>query len=532
MSAARASVIRGSVRRSIEASAVVPGDILLIEEGDTISADARLIQSTALQTLEAALTGESLPVEKQVDPVAEDAVLGDRLDMIFSGTAATYGRGKAVVTATGMQSEMGRIAGMLKEGPQETTPLQRELARVGKLLGKIVIVIAIVMVVTIVLVEHLRGFEQLLEALVLGVALAVAAVPEGLPAVVTAVLALGVQRMAKRNAIVRHLAAVETLGSPTVIASDKTGTLTQNEMTVRTVVTASGRVEFSGTGYAPEGEVRPSPSNGGLLEVEIKRALAVGDRANNAALEQRDGRWTAQGDPTEAALLVAARKAGLTDEALDARFARVAEVPFSSERKLMSTVHTDAEKQDRVLVFTKGAPDVLLGRCSHELVGTEMSLLNDTRRARDPEHERAAGRQSAAHARCRLSLAARGRVRGRRRRRARGARTRVRGTDRYDRPAALEREASRRSRQGGRDPPDHDDRGPSGDCRRDRVGARHCSRGQSNQRVRARKDVRRNPDTNDPSSFGLRAREPASQAHESSKRCSTRARSWRSPATE
>jgi P-type Ca2+ transporter type 2C len=381
MSAARASVIRGGVRRSIEASDVVPGDILLIEEGDTISADARLIQSTALQSLEAALTGESLPVAKQVDPVAQDAVLGDRLDMIFSGTAATYGRGKAVVTATGMQSEMGRIAGMLKKGPQETTPLQRELARVGKLLGKIVIVIAIAMVLTIVLVEHLRGFEQLLEALVLGVALAVAAVPEGLPAVVTAVLALGVQRMAKRNAIVRHLSAVETLGSATVIASDKTGTLTQNEMTVRTVVTASGKVEFSGTGYAPEGEVRPNPTGGGLLEAEIKRALAVGDRANNAALEQRDGRWTAQGDPTEAALLVAARKAGLTDEALDARFARVAEIPFSSERKLMSTVHTDAEKQDRVLVFTKGAPDVLLGRCSHELVGTEMSPLNDTRRA-------------------------------------------------------------------------------------------------------------------------------------------------------
>ena len=175
--------------------------------------------------------------------------------MIFSGTAATYGRGRAVVVATGMQTEMGRIAGMLKEAPAETTPLQKELDRVGKLLGLIVVVIAVVMIATIILVEDVRGFAALFDVLILGVALAVAAVPEGLPAVVTAVLSLGVQRMAKRNAIVRHLAAVETLGSANVIASDKTGTLTKNEMTVRVVVTASGRVSLSGTGYAPEGEV-------------------------------------------------------------------------------------------------------------------------------------------------------------------------------------------------------------------------------------------------------------------------------------
>ena len=175
--------------------------------------------------------------------------------MVFSGTAATYGRGKAVVTATGMQTEMGRIAGMLKETQAETTPLQKELARVGRVLGIVVIGIALVMIGTILLVEDIRGPAALVEVLILGVALAVAAVPEGLPAVVTAVLALGVQRMAKRNAIVRHLAAVETLGSASVIASDKTGTLTRNEMTVRAVVTASGRVDFAGTGYAPEGEV-------------------------------------------------------------------------------------------------------------------------------------------------------------------------------------------------------------------------------------------------------------------------------------
>ena len=212
------------------------------------------------------------------------------------------------------------------------------------------------MIATILLVEDVRGFSAIFDVLILGVALAVAAVPEGLPAVVTAVLALGVQRMAKRNAIVRHLAAVETLGSANVIASDKTGTLTKNEMTVRVVVTASGRVSFGGTGYAPEGEVRRDGGGAidGALRFELVRALAAADRANNAVLQEHDGRWTVQGDPTEGALIVAARKAGLEDEALDARFARIAEVPFSSERKLMSTVHSDAERQERLLALHQG----------------------------------------------------------------------------------------------------------------------------------------------------------------------------------
>jgi Ca2+-transporting ATPase len=303
--------------------------------------------------------------------------------MIFSGTAATYGRGRAVVVATGMQTQMGRIAGMLKEAPEETTPLQKELDRVGKLLGIIVVVIAVVMIATIILVEDVRGFADFFDVLILGVALAVAAVPEGLPAVVTAVLSIGVQRMAKRNAIVRHLAAVETLGSANVIASDKTGTLTKNEMTVRVVVTASGRVSLGGTGYEPEGEVRHDEGGviDGKLRFELVRALAAADRANNAVLQEHDGRWMVQGDPTEGALIVAARKAGLEAEALDARLERVGEVPFSSERKLMSTIHTDAEQQERLLVFTKGAPDVLLARCSKELVGEEMKPLTAERRA-------------------------------------------------------------------------------------------------------------------------------------------------------
>jgi Ca2+-transporting ATPase len=377
MSAARATVVRDGVRRSISAAELVPGDIILLEEGDTVPADARLIQSVALQAAEAALTGESLPEAKSTEPIAEEVSLGDRHNLVFAGTAITYGRGKAVVIATGMQTEMGRIAGMLKEAPAETTPLQKELDRVGKLLGLIVMAIAAAMIATILLVEDVRGLAALLEVLILGVALAVAAVPEGLPAVVTAVLALGVQRMAKRNAIVRHLAAVETLGSATVIATDKTGTLTRNEMTVRTVVTASGRVDFGGTGYAPEGQVTPVDEK---HRFELERALAVGDRASNAVLQERDGRWFVQGDPTEGALLVAARKAGLKHEQLDARFRRVGEIPFSSERKLMTTVHTDTERE-RLIAFTKGAPDVLLARCTHELVGTGTRPLTDARRA-------------------------------------------------------------------------------------------------------------------------------------------------------
>jgi len=394
MSAAKASVVRDGAQQSIPAAELVPGDVILVEEGNTVPADARLLDSVALQAAEAALTGESLPVSKDAAVIAEEAPLGDRSNMIFSGTFITYGHGRAVVTATAMQTQIGRIAEMLEAAPLETTPLQKELARVGRRLGVIVVGIAIVMIATIIIVENVRGLPAILDVLIFGVALAVAAVPEGLPAVVTAVLSLGVQRMAKRNAIVRHLAAVEALGSANVIASDKTGTLTRNEMTVRTIVTASGWANLSGTGYAPEGEIvleGPEPpgsmaadgtgvASNGAFRTELRRALAVGDRANNAVLQERDGCWSVQGDPTEGALIVAARKAGLESEALARRFQRLGEVPFSSDRKLMTTVHADAE-QDRRLVFTKGAPDVLLERCSHELVGEEARPLDAARRA-------------------------------------------------------------------------------------------------------------------------------------------------------
>jgi P-type Ca2+ transporter type 2C len=383
MSPLEASVIREGRRQKIPASDLVPGDIMLVEEGDRIAADARLIESTALKTAEAALTGESLPVEKDTAPIPEEALLGDRDNIIFSGTVAIYGRGTAVVVATGMETEMGHIAGMLQGTPVEATPLQTQLDHTGKLLGLIVIGIAIVMVATLILAEHVSGFSAIVDVLIFGVALAVAAVPEGLPAVVTAVLARGVQRMARRNAIVRHLAAVETLGSASVIASDKTGTLTRNEMTVRKVITASGSVNISGTGYAPEGAVtdpKGEPINDAVRS-ELERVLTIADRANNAVLQQRDSHWSVQGDPTEGALLVAARKAGLDPARLERRFVRAGEIPFSSERKLMTTIHHEGGGEDCILVFTKGAPDVLLARCSQEFVAPNPRTLSSGRRA-------------------------------------------------------------------------------------------------------------------------------------------------------
>ena len=383
MAAAQARVVRDGEPRSIPAAELARGDVILIEEGDAIPADARVIHSTALQATEAALTGESVPVSKDEAVIEGEASLGDRDNMVFSGTVASYGRGRAVVVATGMQTEMGRIAGLLHGVAEERTPLNEELDKVGRVLAVVVVVIAVVMIGTILLVEEISSLSAIFEVLILGVALAVAAVPEGLPAVVTAVLSIGVQRMARRHAIVRHLRAVETLGSADVIASDKTGTLTKNEMTVREVVTASGRVQFAGTGYEPRGEVAADGGHAmdGPLRVELRRTLTVADRANNAVLEERDGRWAVQGDPTEGALIVAARKAGLDSDRLEERFERVGEVPFSSERKLMSTLHTDAEREGRVLVFTKGAPDVLLARCASELEGEEPRPLDAARRA-------------------------------------------------------------------------------------------------------------------------------------------------------
>ncbi|GLI20364.1 Ca2+-transporting ATPase [Xanthobacter flavus] len=382
LSAAHARVIRDGETLSIDAAALVPGDVILVAEGDTIPADGRLLQATALQTVEAALTGESVPTAKDVAALPDGAEPADRANMVWSGTHAVYGHGRAVVTAVGMQTLMGRIAGLIEKAPQDETPLQRELERVGRVLGAVVLAIAGAVIGTILLMEGVRDLPQVLNVLILGVALAVAAVPEGLPAVVTAVLSLGMQRMARNKAIVRRLAAVETLGSATVIASDKTGTLTRNEMTVRRVVTASGSVALTGTGYAPDGalEFPDAPAARPALAQEVERALIAAERANNAILHEGADGFVVHGDPTEGALIVAARKAGLSAPALDARFARLGEVPFSSERKLMSTLHSDAERPSHLILVTKGAPDVLLAHCTGELRGEAEVPLGEARR--------------------------------------------------------------------------------------------------------------------------------------------------------
>jgi P-type Ca2+ transporter type 2C len=382
MSSPHAHVLRDGQRQEIPTAELVPGDILLLEEGDTIPADARVIESVALRVAEAALTGESTPVSKDSAPIGEEVQIGDQQNMIFSGTAVAAGRGRAVVTLTGAATQLGKIAGSLQQAENEQTPLQRELARVGKLLGIVVIAIAVVVGATILLVGRVRTFAGLVDVLLLAVSLAVAAVPEGLTAITTIVLSLGMQRMARRHVIVRKLSAVETLGSTTVICTDKTGTLTKNEMTVRTVVTPSGRVDLTGAGYDPRGEAQQAgqPVRDEALLDELQRTLGAATLANNATLREQDGRWTIQGDPTEAALIVAARKLGLTEENLEARFERVAEIPFSSERKLMSTAHTVADQQDSAVVLAKGAPDVLLARCTQEWAGGVERLLALERR--------------------------------------------------------------------------------------------------------------------------------------------------------
>jgi Ca2+-transporting ATPase len=383
MTTATARVIRDGRPATVPTAELVPGDVIALEEGDTVPADGRLIEVIALRIAEAALTGESAPVGKETAPLPAAVGVADQVDMVWKGTAVTSGRGRAVVTATGADTELGAIATSLQAVADVATPLQRELDRTGRLLGLVVIAIAVIMSATIVAVGGARSWHELTDVLLLAVSLAVAAVPEGLTAITTVVLSLGVQRMAARHVIVRTLSAVETLGSTTVICTDKTGTLTRNEMTVRAVVTASGRFDLTGTGYDPAGEVRRdgAPVDAEPALAELRLALGAGDLASNATLEQVGDRWSIGGDPTEGALLVAARKVGVTHDDLLARFQRRAEVPFSSERKLMSTAHADRDDGGHLVVTTKGAPDVLLARCSAEMVGGAPRPLTAERRA-------------------------------------------------------------------------------------------------------------------------------------------------------
>ncbi len=381
MVAASARVLRDGSEMRVPSVDLVPGDVLLLAEGDAVGADGRLAEAAALTVAEASLTGESASVLKDVVTITGPVALGDRTNMVFSGTAVTRGRGKAIVTGTGMGTEMGKVARLLGSTDDERTPLQKEVDHVGRMLGLAVIVIALVIVAAILLTADVEKASDVVDILLVGVSLAVAAVPEGLPAVLSVMLALGVQRMARQNAIVKRLSSVETLGSASVVCSDKTGTLTRNEMTIERIVTGSGEVEVSGTGYRPEGglHVDGCPLDDPVLLDEVRFVLVGGSLANDAVLSEKGGVWEIQGDPTEAAFLVAEAKVGLTDTRKE-RFERVGEIPFTSERKLMTTLEADVTREGRIAVVTKGAPDVLIGRCTHERVAGEIVPLSVERR--------------------------------------------------------------------------------------------------------------------------------------------------------
>jgi P-type Ca2+ transporter type 2C len=353
-----AVVIREGHERTIPAREVVPGDVLVLHTGDRVAADARLLEEINLKADEALLTGESTAAGKNLAPVADlEVALADRKCMVFGGTVITYGRGRAVVTATGMDTEFGKIARMLEGVAEEKTPLEARMVTIGRVLGIICLGVA----VGASLLGVFRGHDWL-EMLIWGISLAVAAVPESLPAVVTGALAIGTTRMARRQAIVKRLPAVETMGCTTVICTDKTGTLTKNEMTVRRLFLGDELIDVTGSGYEPAGSFQTGDTE---LNPEDHPVLAWAARiailCNDAALEETDGNWTVRGDPTEGALLVLGQKAGITPEELLAELPRVAEIPFSSEEKRMSTFHQDGIQ---VLMCVKGAPERLLSRAS------------------------------------------------------------------------------------------------------------------------------------------------------------------------
>ena len=384
MTQATSSVVRDGLLLRTPSAALVVGDILVLGEGDAVGADARLAEAADLRVLEASLTGESEPVLKDAATLKSPAALGDRLNMVFKGTSVAQGSARAVVTAVGMQSEVGAIATLLDATEDQPTPLQVEVARIGRVLGLAAVVIALVVVATILVTDHVRAPADVVRVLLLGVSLAVAAVPEGLPAILSVVLALGVQRMARRHAIVKKLASVETLGSASVIATDKTGTLTRNEMTIVRVVTASGTSDITGVGYAPLGQVQQGgvALQPGAQHDENVAVLSGGSLAGNAALRQiAGGDWEIQGDPTEAAFLVAEHKVGGTARRKK-RFTRIGEIPFTSDRKMMSTIEADHDHDDTPVVIAKGAPGVLLERCTQVRVGSATLALDTVMRQR------------------------------------------------------------------------------------------------------------------------------------------------------
>jgi len=373
MAAPTATVLRDGAEVEVPARELVPGDVVLLNTGDRIPADARLIESMNLKVEEAALTGESVAVDKHVQPLSGDLPIGDRKNLVYAGTAATYGRGKAVVVATGMQTEFGKIAQLLQTVETGKTPLQHNLDKVGSALARA----AFVVVAIIVVLGLFRG-QPFIEMLIFGVALAVAVVPEALPAVVTISLAIGVQKMVKRHALIRRLPAVETLGSTSVICSDKTGTLTKDEMTVRKVFTGGQSFDVSGTGYAPDGVFKSAEGAEVSPTDALKQTLTAGVLASDARLVQEPGgAWDIKGDPTEGALVVAASKAGLKKEALDAQYPRVQEIPFTSETKRMTTLH---QISGSLTAYAKGAPELILESCDSWLTTEGVKPLDEAGR--------------------------------------------------------------------------------------------------------------------------------------------------------
>lgn len=380
LTALKARVIRNGREIEIDSRLLVPGDIILLETGSKVPGDARLLETAAFQVDEASLTGESIPSGKRKDRMENEALITAQENMVFMGTIVTRGHARAVVTRTGMKTEIGKIAGMVQEVEEKATPLQNKLDELGKWLAHVTLGICFAVFVVGVLRNYLATgileTSYVNEMFLAAVALAVAAIPEGLPAIVTIGLALGVKRMVDRNALVRHLPAVETLGCTNVICSDKTGTLTKNEMTVRELYVDEKRIVVSGEGYTPEGQMTYEGREVELKEVEL--LLRIGALCNDSRLNQSD-RWGIFGDPTEGALLVSAAKKGLSREELDKDYPRLDEIPFDSDRKCMTTLHPLGKGK---VAYVKGAPDIILGKCKKIILDGKERLLTQKDRER------------------------------------------------------------------------------------------------------------------------------------------------------
>ncbi|MFC1987626.1 cation-translocating P-type ATPase [Chloroflexota bacterium] len=360
------TVLREGREEEIPSKELVPGDVLLLEAGDKIPADARLIESHSLMCDEASLTGESVPVSKDIKPLPVEVRVSDRGNIVFTGTTVTYGRGMAVVTSTGMNTEFGEIAKAMTAVEVDTTPLERRTGEIGKWLGIIALsvcgIILVISIVREVFGEGQMDLQFIITMVLFAVALAVAAVPEALPAIVTGALAIGMHQLAKRNALVRKMPVVETLGCTTVICSDKTGTLTKGEMTVRKLFSGGKLIDITGVGYAPEGEFKGSEIIKTADDSPLQLFLLGGLLCNDAILQKKENQWLIKGDPTEGALVVVAAKAGLQQDEIRGENPRLDEIPFSSERKMMTTIHQ--MKNGKRIAFMKGAPEVVLERCS------------------------------------------------------------------------------------------------------------------------------------------------------------------------